>query len=157
MSWLYHNNPFTNPQEKYVGFVYIIYNLESGRWYIGKKLFTSAGYKQIKKKRKKLRIASDWLDYFGSNRVLQEDVTKLGPDKFKREILRLCTHRSECTYFESQYIFDSGALLDRMSYNEWLTCKVTSMHTNSWPKPVNLKKLSKKKIDLEVKRILNNR
>jgi Putative endonuclease segE, GIY-YIG domain len=140
-SWMYKGKPFTDPR-KWIGFVYLISNLKSGKLYIGKKLFTKAGYKQVKKKRKKLRVESNWLEYFGSNIELQEDVAKQGKQDFKREILRLCKFRSECTYYETKAIFDADALLDLKYYNYWVSCKITRAHTNSWNKPP----LRKKKI-----------
>jgi len=66
--WLYNDIEFTeNDIEKYFGFVYLIENKISGRKYVGKKLFTRAGTKQIKGKKKKVRLSSGWENYWSSS------------------------------------------------------------------------------------------
>jgi len=127
--WHYNGIEFTEDLiDKSFGFVYCITNLTNGRKYIGKKLFTKSGRKQTKGKIKKVRVTSDWLDYYGSNKELQEDVVKNGVDKFHREILHLCATRSECSYRETQEIFKRGALLTENYYNSWVTCKIHKAH-----------------------------
>lgn len=127
MSWLYQNKIFKD-STGWVGFVYRIDNLKTGEFYIGKKLFTKAGYRQVKKKRRKLRKPSGWETYFGSNERLLKDVAKLGKDNFKREILRLCKTRSECSYYETKYILDLHCLLLPNCYNDWVQAKITRRH-----------------------------
>ena len=127
--WHYNGVEFTEDLiDKSFGFVYCITNLTNGRKYIGKKLFTKSGRKQTKGKIKKVRVTSDWLDYYGSNKELQEDVVKNGSDTFHREILHLCATRSECSYRETQEIFKRGALLTENYYNSWVTCKIHKAH-----------------------------
>lgn len=130
MGWLYEDKEFTNSDEWY-GFVYLIENLVNGKKYIGRKYLTKAGYKTVKGKRKKIRVESDWDDYYGSSPALKEDVEKFGKDKFKRTILRLCKSRGECNYFETKYIFDHEAILDPNYYNSWVSCKIQSSHVKS--------------------------
>jgi hypothetical protein len=127
--WHYNGVEFTEDLiDKSFGFVYCITNLTNGRKYIGKKLFTKSGRKQTKGKIKKVRVTSDWLDYYGSNKELQEDVVKNGADTFHREILYLCATRSECSYRETLEIFSRGALLTEDYYNSWVTCKIHKAH-----------------------------
>jgi hypothetical protein len=122
--WIYNGLTFTSEMiDAHVGFVYKITNLNDGRFYIGKKLFTRAGYKTIKKKKKKLRVESDWKTYYSSSKELNEDVNKLGKHIFKREILKLCFSKSECTYYEAMYQFNQQVLLIN-SYNIWIQCKI---------------------------------
>lgn len=126
MTWTYNNEPVTQELlDDHWGFVYVIRNKVSGRRYVGKKFFTKAGYKTVKGKRKKIRLASDWESYYGSNKVLLEDVEKLGADQFERYIIRLCKNKSECTYWETHFIFQFEALLSDRWYNEWVACKVS--------------------------------
>jgi antitoxin component YwqK of YwqJK toxin-antitoxin module len=66
--------------------VYQITNLTNGRKYIGKKFFYSAKTKQVKGKKKKIKVPSDWQTYYGSSDILKQDVLQLGHDKFNREI-----------------------------------------------------------------------
>lgn len=127
--WHYNGVEFTEDLiDKSFGFVYCITNLSNGRKYIGKKFFTKSGRKQTKGKIKKVRVTSDWLDYYGSNKELQDDVVKNGADTFHREILYLCASRSECSYRETQEIFNRGALLTEDYYNSWVTCKIHKAH-----------------------------
>jgi hypothetical protein len=93
-----------------------------------KNIFSAAKTKQINGKKKKTRISSNWLEYYGSNKELQEEVVKLGAENFHREILHLCKTRSECSYLETLEIFRQGALLGNNFYNEWCSCKIRKAH-----------------------------
>jgi Putative endonuclease segE, GIY-YIG domain len=135
MTWLYNGEPFTEEMvEDWFGFVYIIINNTNNKRYIGKKLFTSAGYKTVKGKRKKIRKSSDWEKYWGSSKLVQEDVKLLGQENFTREIVRLCKNRSECSYYEAKMIFETDAILSDEYYNDWVTVKVSSVHVKAIPK-----------------------
>ena len=127
MTWLYHNTPSEFKEEDiqdYFGFVYLITNTQTGRKYIGKKFFTKSKTRQVKGKKKKSRVSSDWLTYWGSNTELQEEVKLLGEGIFTREILHLCKTRSACSYWETFEIFNRHALLSENYYNAWVTCKI---------------------------------
>lgn len=127
--WLYNNTEFTEEDiGDYFGFVYLIENLLDNRRYIGKKFFTRAGTKQIKGKKKKVRLSSGWSNYWSSSKELQEDVKKLGEENFKRTILYLCKSRSECSYRETKEIFIRDALLTTDYYNSWCSCKIHKAH-----------------------------
>lgn len=132
MSWTYKDEPVTDEVigDAY-GFVYVITNNTNGRRYIGRKYFTKAGYKTVKGKRKKLRVSSGWEDYYGSNKILLEDVKNLGAENFSRAIIKLCKNRSECSYWETHFIFQFEALLSDRWYNEWVTCKISAKHLAS--------------------------
>ena len=61
--WFYHNTIEQFKEEDiqdHYGFVYLITHIKTGRKYIGKKFFTKAKTKQVKGKKKKLRVSSDW-------------------------------------------------------------------------------------------------
>ncbi len=131
MTWYYHNTAEEFKEEHIadnVGYVYLITHNSTGRKYIGKKLFTKAGYRQIKGKRKKVRKASDWLTYWGSNEELQKEVIKNGEDQYTREILYLCKTRSACNYWETWEIFNRHALLSDQYWNKWVSCKIHKTH-----------------------------
>jgi hypothetical protein len=127
MNWLYEDKEFEY-DDSYYGFIYIIENLVDGRKYIGRKYLTKAGYKTVNKKRKKIRVESDWKDYYGSSPNLKADVEKLGTESFKRTIIKLCKTRSECSYFETKAIFDADAILDKNYYNGIVSCKINTNH-----------------------------
>ena len=130
MGWLYEDKEFVLDGDWY-GFVYLIENLLNGRKYIGRKYLTKAGYKTVKGKRKKIRVESDWDDYYGSSSALKEDIDQYGKDNFRRTILRLCKSRGECNYFETKYIFDHDAILDPNFYNTWVSCKIQASHVKA--------------------------
>jgi hypothetical protein len=128
MSWLYEGKPIEDPQG-YWGFVYIITNLSNNKKYIGKKQFYFKKYKTVKGKRKGYLAESDWKCYFGSSETLKEEVSGCGEDNFKREILKLCKSKSECTYWETKYQFEFDVLLKPEEYyNEWIMARVRRSH-----------------------------
>jgi hypothetical protein len=127
MTWYYDGVPFDDDGTSF-GFVYLIENLITGKKYIGRKYFSKAGYKQVNGKRKKIRKASDWETYYGSNETLKKEVAELGAHNFRRTILYLCKSRSECSYFETREIFTRDALLSENYYNDWVSAKIRKAH-----------------------------
>lgn len=127
--WLYKDKEFIDDDiGEHMGFVYIITNLTNNKKYIGKKFFTKSKIKQVKGKKKRSRIKSDWQKYYGSNSKLLEEIKICGTDIFKREILYLCNTKSECAYFESKEIFIQNALISDEYYNEWISCRIRKAH-----------------------------
>jgi hypothetical protein len=129
--WIYNNKEIGDEEiEGYASFVYIITNLETGKKYIGKKIFKSIQRKKVKGKtrRKKVEKDSDWRKYFGSSGTLQEDVERLGQDRFRREILKLCKTRGTASYWEAYYIMTHHAIISENFYNESLQVRVHRSH-----------------------------
>lgn len=127
--WLLHDEPFEAPDEKHYGFVYLITNIQTGKKYIGKKLFWHKKTRQVKGKKKRYLAESDWKTYFGSSKSLQEDVQQLGEDQFKREILHLCKNKGECSYFEAHEQFARAVLHNpEQYYNDWIICRIHRKH-----------------------------
>lgn len=131
MTWYFHNSAAEFTEDDVgdnFGFVYIITHKKTGQKYIGKKFFTKSKTKQVKGKKKRSRVKSDWETYWGSNKKLQEDVKKNGEDEYTREIIHLCKTRSECSYWESFEIFNRHALMHDSYYNEWISCRIRKDH-----------------------------
>lgn len=129
MTWLYNGQEFTEDMiGDNFGFVYLIYSEVSKKYYVGKKFFTRSKTKQVKGKKKKTRISSDWQAYFGSNATLVEEVRDNGPEKYQRTILHLCKSRGECSYLESKEIFSRDALIRPDYFNQWISCKIQRTH-----------------------------
>jgi hypothetical protein len=127
--WYLNKEPLSSLPDGYYGFVYNITNLETNRQYIGKKLFYSQKTKQVKGKKKKYKVESDWKEYYGSNDEIQKDVLQYGPDKFYREILVLCKTKGECSYYEAKFQFEKDVLLNpEKFYNSWIMCKIHRKH-----------------------------
>jgi hypothetical protein len=114
----------------YASFVYRITNLETGKQYIGKKIFKSIQRKKVKGKtrRKKVEKDSNWKSYFGSNVELLKDVEELGQDRFRREILKLCKTRGTASYWEAKYQMQEEVLESDKYYNDWIMVKVHRSH-----------------------------
>lgn len=132
--WYYNNEPFEDTPEEYQGFVYQITDLVTGKKYIGKKFFwkpKTLPVTKTRKRRVKTRTESDWRSYYGSSREVKELVESQGQDKFKREILRLCKTKGECSYYEAKFQFDFEVLLRDDYYNEFISCKIHSKHVRN--------------------------
>jgi hypothetical protein len=131
MTWLYENKPFEETPEEYQGFVYMITELDTGKKYIGKKFFwrpKTLPITKTRKRRVKTRVESDWRTYFGSSAEVQSLVESKGESNYKREILRLCSTKGECSYYEAKLQFEYDVLLSDEYYNEFIGCKIHSKH-----------------------------
>ena len=129
--WIYNDEIFDTTPEEYQGFVYRITDLTNNKKYIGKKFFWKPKTLPKTKKRKrrvKTRVESDWKMYYGSSREVQQLVESKGKDKYKREILKLCRTKGECSYYEAKYQFEYDVLLSDEYYNELISCKIHSKH-----------------------------
>ena len=129
VNWVYENVEFTSTDIlDHLGFVYLIENLITGKKYVGKKLFYFSRTKQIKGKKKRFKIESDWISYYGSNAELNSDVETLGQENFKREIIHLCKSKGMCNYLEAKEQFVRCVLEDDNYYNGWISVKVSISH-----------------------------
>ena len=132
--WVYNNkiiNNINDFESGTFGYIYRITNLITGKEYIGKKQLESKTNVKLGKKEKaalptqrgrtpskKLVVKeSNWKEYWGSCKPLLEDIKKLGPEKFKREILMLCYNKKMLIYWEVSYQIKEDVLL-RDTYNE---------------------------------------
>jgi len=136
--WLYKGAECFNIEElpeNLHGFVYKITNLDTGKIYIGRKILHNTITKKLTKKelaeqvgpgrkptKKKVIKESNWLSYWGSSKLLLEDVKTLGKDRFEREIIKLAFSKKQLTYYELHYqcVFEV-LLID--SYNENIISK----------------------------------
>ena len=129
--WVYDNNEFNETPDEFQGFVYMITELDTGKKYIGKKFFWKPKILPVTKSRKRrvrTRVESDWRTYYGSNKEVQTLVESKGKDNYKREILRLCKTKGECSYYEAKLQFQYDVLLSDEFYNEFIGCKIHSKH-----------------------------
>jgi len=130
MSWTFNGEPVDSIDIKvYPAFVYEITNLIDGRFYIGYKQTSFSKTKQVKKKKKKMLVESDWRDYWSSSEELKADVAKLGVDNFKREILYFCRSKSMASYLELREQMDRRVMENpTTTYNGIVNARVSRMH-----------------------------
>ena len=131
MNWLYEyillRDDFTTND---YGFIYKITNLESNKFYIGKKAFFHNKKKKLTKKElaeqtgpgrrsttKVEQVDSGWRNYWGSSKELLADVKLLGEGKFEREIIKFCPTKKQLTYYEIHYQIQHSVLFTD-SYND---------------------------------------
>jgi hypothetical protein len=137
MTWTYLNKPLTELPDDVIGFVYLITNLTNNRKYIGKKLakFSKTRYKMHTQKngkrvKKKIRskVDSDWKDYYGSSDALTKDIELIGKHLFRREIIRMCYSKAECSYWEAKEQFYNGVLESADWYNGQISVRLHKAH-----------------------------
>tara|TARA_B100000212_G_scaffold55397_1_gene36644 strand:+ start:169 stop:597 length:429 start_codon:yes stop_codon:yes gene_type:complete len=129
--WVYNDKEFNETPDEFQGFVYMVTEKDTGKKYIGKKFFWKPKILPITKTRKRrvrTRAESDWREYYGSNKEVQSLVESKGKDNYKREILRLCRTKGECSYYEAKLQFQYDVLLSDEFYNEFIGCKIHAKH-----------------------------
>jgi hypothetical protein len=122
--------------ENCVGFVYKITNIQSGKFYIGKKSLYSNVRKKLTKKelaemtgpgrkptKKLVTSESNWLDYWGSNKGILQEIKEEGTDNFRKEILKFCFNKKQLTYWEVHFQCINEVLLTDKSYNDNVLAK----------------------------------
>ena len=130
--WYYKDTLIEEIDPQYKAFVYLITNLKTGRLYIGLKQTTFSKTRQVKGKKKRVRVESDWRDYWSSSEELQKDVATLGTESFKREILYFCKLKSHANYLEAREQMDRRVLEHPDKYyNGIVNCRVSRNHVKS--------------------------
>lgn len=130
-AWIYDE---TTNLEDYVGFVYEITNLATGRKYIGQKKLWSHKFsvktnpKTKVKKRTRIVIPSDWPKYWGSSEELKSDVLLLGEDNFSREVLMFCKTKGLMNYYEMKEQMIRDVLLREDYYNSFVGGRIHRKH-----------------------------
>ena len=129
--WYYENKLYDEAPKEYMGFVYLVTDLNTNRKYIGKKLFwNTRKLKPLKgKTRRRTQIVeSNWKSYYGSNEELQQLVENSHAQRFEREILHLCAKKGIMGYLEAREQFDRNVLLSDEYYNNFIGCKIHGKH-----------------------------
>ena len=130
--WLYDDKEFDiEDRGDAIGFVYEVRDKTNDMRYIGKKLlFSTRRLQPLKGQKRKRKVVkeSDWQDYFGSSEEVKQLVESHGRQRFKREILKLCKSKGECSYYEAKLQFDFDVLFRDDYYNEFIGIKIHSKH-----------------------------
>jgi hypothetical protein len=128
--WLFEGREFQESDiADNIGYVYMITNLTDGRRYIGKKLFYFSKTRQVKGRKKRTKVLSDWPTYWSSSPELQADVERLGAANFRREILYLCKTKGTLSYIEAREQFSFRVLEQPEAwYNGIIQCRIHRSH-----------------------------
>lgn len=113
---------------EYYGFVYLLENTTNNRMYIGKKFFWSQKTLPVtktRKRKKKVKVESDWKKYYGSNNELKSEIEQIGVDKITRNIVWLCNTKTQCAYYELYEQIHRRVLLSDKYYNDFIGGKIT--------------------------------
>jgi hypothetical protein len=129
MTWLHNGLPVEEIDPKYLAFVYLITNTQTGKQYIGLKTTKSSKTKQVKGKKKRIKVESDWRNYWSSSEELKKDIAALGEDVFRRDILYFCVNKGTANYLEAREQFDRRVLeFPENWYNGIINCRVHWSH-----------------------------
>jgi hypothetical protein len=122
--------------ENCIGFIYRITNIQTGKFYIGRKsLYCNIKKKLTKKElselsgpgrkptKKLVTSESNWMDYWGSNKGILQEIKEEGTSMFRREILKFCFNKKQLTYWELHYQCVENVLLTDKSYNDNILAK----------------------------------
>ena len=127
--WFHKGVPLDAIPEGVIGFVYEITSKIDGRSYFGKKNFYFSKTKQVKGKKKRIKVESDWKDYYGSSEELKADVEKFGGDKFHREVLHFCKNKGMMSYLELKEQMDHRVLeYPERYYNRQIHVRIHQSH-----------------------------
>jgi len=136
--WTYNAEPINEVDPLFVGFIYIITQISTGKKYVGKKKlwFKKTALKTVTlksgiKRKKKIRslVPSDWRTYYGSSDALKLEIEKCGVDDFKREIIAFAETESMLSYLEAKEQFTSDCLLKPDEFfNSWIMVRVRRDH-----------------------------
>jgi len=131
--WLYKGQVCSNIDLNLnIAFVYKITNTITGRYYIGYKQTRFAKTKQVKGKKKRIYVESDWRNYWSSCQQLLDDVERLGQNIFKREILYLCPSKSVARYLEMRSQIDARVLeTPDNTYNKMINARISANHVKN--------------------------
>lgn len=136
-NWFYKGDEILSIEqipEDVIGFIYKIYNLDTNKYYIGRKTIRSKKKRKLTLAEKKIKgnerktftyevkEVSGWKTYAGSNLELKKEVSEGA--RIKKEILHYCYSKAEITYKETSEILCSGALMDKNSYNSWVKATI---------------------------------
>jgi hypothetical protein len=134
VNWQYQSAPYLPTEEELdelVGFVYLITQKDNGMKYVGKKLFhrtKTLPVTKTRKRRKKVKVESDWRAYCGSSASVQKVVDEQGIKAYHREILHLCKSKGDASYLEAKEQFDRDVLLRDDYYNGIINCRINAKH-----------------------------
>lgn len=129
--WWYRGTGLVEIPDKTIGFVYLLTHKPTGRMYVGRKLFYFQTTKQVKGKKKRVKVESDWRDYFSSCDEIVQSVKEKGPHDWNREILHLVKTKGMLNYLEAREQMDRRVLESDLYINGQIQCRCHHSHIRS--------------------------
>lgn len=129
--WKYKGKIFTSDDinSKAYGFIYMIKEKSSGKIYIGQKHLWTKKLKTISGKKKKVKVESDWKQYYSSSAYINEKYQENGSADFERYILMFCISDGQMNYAELKLQIDLRMLEDSEHYiNGFVGGKIHASH-----------------------------
>ena len=108
--WLFNGQPLETIPKGHESFVYLITNKVNGKRYVGFKKTISVVTRQKNKRRYKVRVESDWRNYWSSSNELHTAVEYYGRGNFLREILAFTVAKGVGKYYEAEEQFARGVM-----------------------------------------------
>lgn len=118
--WTYNGVEFDDPPDGAYGFVYRITNTQTGRMYVGRKYFNSTRrVKRVGKLRRTVKVTeSKWRTYTGSSNQLNADISEIGIQAFKFEILAIGYTVGQVNYLEENIQHKLDVVVGDRYYND---------------------------------------
>ena len=136
--WKYKGKIVKVPPEGKYGFCYKItcnHPDYEGFIYVGKKTFTFRKKKRIAKKartsRKRMEVIhtdSDWQNYWGSSKWMNEVRALIGDKYFEREILSFASNKTDLSLQEWEWIINLNVLRIEKAFNLWASGRIYKKH-----------------------------
>jgi len=129
MTWLINGLPITETDipAKAIGFIYLI-NTPDGRKYIGRKMLKASKTKTTKGIKKKIKVDSDWKDYWSSSPELKEMIATQGTIGFTREIIYFAFSKGMLAYAEEKTLYSLGVL----ESDKWVNGNIRAKVFKNW-------------------------
>ena len=109
---------------EYLGFVYMIKNIKTGRFYIGQKKLWKSPKPPICYKKRKVK-PSDWKSYWSSCNDLNKELEKNGTKDFERTIISVHKNKWDMSYRELIEQINHRVLdKDTNTYNKYIGCRL---------------------------------
>jgi len=115
--WTYQGEIFTSEDiKRYVGFVYMITHIPTGKKYLGRKYFKQ--HRKPKGAKRRVTQESNWKKYYGSCVELKALVKEEGEENFKREILSTHMTEGKTNFEETRLLFLHNVLTEKLENGE---------------------------------------
>lgn len=99
--WYFKGDVFNSSSiGKAHGMIYLIEEISTGKIYIGQKVLWGTKTRMVNKKKKKIKVESDWKKYYSSSAYINKQVEEHGVGDFKRSVLMLVMGDGMLNYME---------------------------------------------------------